>query len=170
LERVGRDDCLIGQDSGFELATVLWKGRYRKYVGIGEVRTAEILRDGACIGILAVEKSVRPDRYFAAGRCSRGRTRSSRVRARRCKRREQNCSAAERGNAASGVEKGAVEGIFLSDQADVMLIYCSAVPALQSEMPPLTSIKLPATLTVEPADGMIILDSKPVAFYASLLS
>jgi ABC-type molybdate transport system substrate-binding protein len=59
--------------------------------------------------------------------------------------------------------KGAVEGIFLSDQADVMLIYCSAVAALQSEIPSLTSIKLPATLAVEPADGMVILDSKPVA-------
>jgi molybdate transport system substrate-binding protein len=59
--------------------------------------------------------------------------------------------------------KGAVEGIFLSDQADVMLIYCSAVAALQSEMPTLTSIKLPATLTVEPAYGMVILDSKSVA-------
>jgi molybdate transport system substrate-binding protein len=59
--------------------------------------------------------------------------------------------------------KGAVEGIFLSDQADVMLIYCSAVAALQSEIPSLTSIKLPATLTVEPANGMVVLDSKPVA-------
>jgi molybdate transport system substrate-binding protein len=68
--------------------------------------------------------------------------------------------------------KGAVEGIFLSDQADVMLIYCSAVPALQSAMPSLTSIKLPATLTVEPADGMVILDSKPVAlrFVAFVMS
>ena len=68
--------------------------------------------------------------------------------------------------------KGAVEGIFLSNQADVMLIYCSAVPALQNEMPSLTSIKLPATLTVEPADGMIILDSKPVAlrFVAFVMS
>jgi molybdate transport system substrate-binding protein len=68
--------------------------------------------------------------------------------------------------------KGAVEGIFLSDQADVMLIYCSAVPALRSEMPALTSIKLPAALTVEPADGMVILDSKPVAlrFVAFVMS
>jgi ABC-type molybdate transport system substrate-binding protein len=68
--------------------------------------------------------------------------------------------------------KGAVEGIFLSDQADVMLIYCSAVAALQSEMPALTSIKLPATLTVEPAYGMVILDSKPVAlrFVAFVMS
>jgi molybdate transport system substrate-binding protein len=68
--------------------------------------------------------------------------------------------------------KGAVQGIFLSDQADVMLIYCSAVPALQSDMPFLTSIKLPASLAVEPADGMIILDYKPVAlrFVAFVMS
>ena len=68
--------------------------------------------------------------------------------------------------------KGAVEGIFLSDQADVMLIYCSAVAALQSEIPSLTSIKLPAALTVEPADGMVILNSKPVAlrFVAFVMS
>ena len=68
--------------------------------------------------------------------------------------------------------KGAVESIFFSDQADVMLIYCSAVPALQSAIPSLTSIKLPATLTVEPAYGMVILDSKPVAlrFVAFVMS
>ena len=68
--------------------------------------------------------------------------------------------------------KGAVEGIFLSDQADVMLIYCSAVQAIQRELPSLTSIKLPATLTVEPADGMVILNSKPVAlrFVAFVMS
>jgi len=68
--------------------------------------------------------------------------------------------------------KGAVEGIFLSDQADVMLIYCSAVEAIRREMPSLTSIKLPATLTVEPADGLVILDSKPVAlrFVAFVMS
>src|SRR6202161_2191147 len=68
--------------------------------------------------------------------------------------------------------KGAVEGIFFSDQADVMLIYCSAVPALQSAIPSLTSTKLPATLTVEPAYGMVILGSKPVAlrFVAFVMS
>jgi molybdenum ABC transporter molybdate-binding protein len=68
--------------------------------------------------------------------------------------------------------KGAVEGIFLSDQADVMLIYCSAIPALQSEIPSLTSIKLPSTLTVETANGMVILNGKPVAlrFVAFVMS
>jgi molybdate transport system substrate-binding protein len=68
--------------------------------------------------------------------------------------------------------KGPVEGIFASDAADVMLIYCSAVPAIQKEMPALTLVKLPTALTVEPVDGLIILDSKPVAlrFVAYVMS
>lgn len=68
--------------------------------------------------------------------------------------------------------KGAVEGIFLADQADVMLIYCSAVAAIQKEVPSLISIKLPPALTVQPADGLVILDSKPVAlrFVAFVMS
>jgi molybdate transport system substrate-binding protein len=68
--------------------------------------------------------------------------------------------------------RGAVEGIFLSDQADLMLIYCSAVAAVQKEVPPLVSIKLPPALTVQPADALVILDSKPVAlrFVAFVMS
>jgi molybdate transport system substrate-binding protein len=68
--------------------------------------------------------------------------------------------------------KGAVEGIFLSDQADVMLIYCSAVSTVQKEVPSLTAIKLPQALSVDPADGLIILNSKPVAlrFVAFVMS
>jgi ABC-type molybdate transport system substrate-binding protein len=68
--------------------------------------------------------------------------------------------------------KGAVEGIFLADQADVMLIYCSAVAAIQKEVPTLTSVKLPSALAVQPADGLVILDSKPVAlrFVAFVMS
>lgn len=68
--------------------------------------------------------------------------------------------------------KGAVEGIFLSDQADVMLIYCSAVTAIQKEVPTLTSLKLPPALAVQPADGLVILNSKPVAlrFVAFVMS
>jgi molybdate transport system substrate-binding protein len=59
--------------------------------------------------------------------------------------------------------KGPVEGIFLSDQADVMLIYCSAVAGVKREIPDLDSIELPAELSVEAAYGLIVLDSKPVA-------
>jgi molybdate transport system substrate-binding protein len=68
--------------------------------------------------------------------------------------------------------KGAVEGIFLSNQADVMLIYCSAVSAIQKEVPSLISMKLPSTVAVDPADGLIILNSKPVAlrFVAFVMS
>jgi molybdate transport system substrate-binding protein len=68
--------------------------------------------------------------------------------------------------------KGAVEGIFLADQADVMLIYCSAVTAIQKEVPTLTSLKLPPALAVQPADGLVILNSKPVAlrFVAFVMS
>jgi molybdate transport system substrate-binding protein len=68
--------------------------------------------------------------------------------------------------------KGAIEGIFLSKQADVMLIYCSAVAGIQKELPTLTSVKLPPNLSVQPADGLIILDDKPVAlrFVAYVMS
>src|ERR1700739_3563210 len=66
MKSVGGDDRLVGQDGGFVLATVVWEGWYRKYCGIGEVRAAEILRDGVYIGILAVEKSVGPDRYLVS--------------------------------------------------------------------------------------------------------
>ena len=68
--------------------------------------------------------------------------------------------------------KGAIEGIFLSKQAEVMLIYCSAVAAIQKGLPTLASIKLPPNLTVQPADGLIILDDKPVAlrFVAYVMS
>ena len=68
--------------------------------------------------------------------------------------------------------KGAIEGIFLSKQADVMPIYCSAVAGLQKEIPGLIAVKVPPSLTVQPADGLVILNSKPVAlrFVAYVMS
>lgn len=68
--------------------------------------------------------------------------------------------------------KGAIEGIFLSDAANLMFIYCSAVPAIQKQMPDLTSVKVPDELTVHPADGLIILNAKPVTlrFVAFVMS
>src|SRR6201996_3452941 len=68
--------------------------------------------------------------------------------------------------------KGAVEGIFLADQADVMMIYCSAIATIQKEVPTLASLKLPSALAVQPADGLVILNSKPVAlrFVAFVMS
>ena len=68
--------------------------------------------------------------------------------------------------------KGALEGIFLSGAANVMFIYCSAVPAIQKQMPDLTAVKVPDELTVHPADGLVIFNTKPVTlrFVAFLMS
>ena len=59
--------------------------------------------------------------------------------------------------------KGAVEGVFLADRADVMLGYCSGAPDVARLVPGLSVVPLPAELTVGPAYGMIVLDAKPVA-------
>jgi hypothetical protein len=58
--------------------------------------------------------------------------------------------------------KGAVEGIFLADQADVALAYCSGAPAVSREVSSLDIVPLPSELSVGPAYGMVLLDAKPV--------
>jgi hypothetical protein len=58
--------------------------------------------------------------------------------------------------------KGAVEGIFLADRADVALSYCSGAPAIVREVPGLAVVPLPAELSVGPSYGMVLLNTKPV--------
>jgi molybdate transport system substrate-binding protein len=58
--------------------------------------------------------------------------------------------------------KGAVEGIFLSDRADVALAYCSGAPAVIREIPGLAVVPLPPELSVGPAYGMVLLNPKPL--------
>jgi molybdate transport system substrate-binding protein len=58
--------------------------------------------------------------------------------------------------------KGAVEGIFLADRADVGLSYCSGAPAVVREVPGLAVVPLPAELSVGPAYGMVLLNTKPL--------
>jgi hypothetical protein len=58
--------------------------------------------------------------------------------------------------------KGAVEGIFLADQADVVLAYCSGSAAVVREIPGTSVVALPPELTVGPAYGMVLLNAKPV--------
>jgi molybdate transport system substrate-binding protein len=60
--------------------------------------------------------------------------------------------------------KGAVEGIFLAERADVAFCYCSGAADVVREVPGLVVVQLPAELAVGPAYGMIVLDSKPVAW------
>ena len=58
---------------------------------------------------------------------------------------------------------GAVEGIFLSNRADVMLGYCSGSGPLTREIPGLASVPLPPSLTVGPAYGLVVLSDHPLA-------
>ena len=58
--------------------------------------------------------------------------------------------------------KGAVEGVFIADKADVMLGYCSSAGVIRKELPDLVNVKLPAALAVGPAYGMVLLNAKPV--------
>jgi hypothetical protein len=59
--------------------------------------------------------------------------------------------------------RGAVQGVFLADRADVMLGYCSGAPEVVREVPGLTSIPLPPSLTVGPAYGLIVLSDHALA-------
>jgi hypothetical protein len=60
--------------------------------------------------------------------------------------------------------KGAVEGIFLANRADVALAYCSGAAGVVAEVPGLAVVPLPPELAVGPAYGMVALDAKPVAY------
>ncbi len=64
--------------------------------------------------------------------------------------------------------KGPLEGIFLADRADVVLGYCSGAPEVLHQVPGLTSVALPPDLTVGPAYGMVLLDTKPVTLRFAL--
>ena len=59
--------------------------------------------------------------------------------------------------------RGAVQGIFLTDRADVMIGYCSSAGPVAREIPDLTIVPLPPALTVGPAYGLIVLSDDPAA-------
>ncbi len=59
--------------------------------------------------------------------------------------------------------RGAVQGIFLADRADVMLGDCSSAQAVIRDMQGLASVPLPPSLTVGPAYGLIVLSDDPLA-------
>lgn len=59
--------------------------------------------------------------------------------------------------------RGVVQGIFLTDRADVMLGYCSSAGPVAREISDLTIVPLPPALTVGPAYGLIVLSDDPVA-------
>jgi molybdate transport system substrate-binding protein len=59
--------------------------------------------------------------------------------------------------------RGAVQGVFLADRADIMLGYCSGSQPVMREIPGLVSVALPPALTVGPAYGMVVLSDDTLA-------
>jgi len=59
--------------------------------------------------------------------------------------------------------RGAVQGIFLTNAADVMLGYCSSAEAVMQEVQGLANVPLPPELTVGPAYGLIVLSDHLLA-------
>ena len=58
--------------------------------------------------------------------------------------------------------KGAVEGVFVADKADVMLGYCSSGAPVQRAIPSLVNVPLPPSLSVAAAYGMVLMNDKPL--------
>jgi molybdate transport system substrate-binding protein len=63
---------------------------------------------------------------------------------------------------------GLAASIFLGNQADMMLSYCTGVPALLKEVPDVTSVPLPASLEVFPVNSLTVLASNPTAMRLAL--
>jgi ABC-type molybdate transport system substrate-binding protein len=59
--------------------------------------------------------------------------------------------------------RGAVQGIFLTHAADLMLGYCSSGDVVLRELPDLVNVALPPALTVGPAYGLVVLTDHPLA-------
>jgi len=58
--------------------------------------------------------------------------------------------------------KGAVEGVFLADRADVMLGYCSGSADVMRAVPDLVSVPVPSDLAGAPAYGMVLMNANPL--------
>ena len=58
---------------------------------------------------------------------------------------------------------GPVQGIFLAERADAVLVYCSVAAPVMREIPGVVSVALPPALSVGPAYGMIVLSDQPEA-------
>lgn len=64
--------------------------------------------------------------------------------------------------------KGQVEGVFLTNAADMMLGYCSSAETVQRSLPELVSVPLPPDISVGPAYGMVVLTDNPLAYRFAL--
>lgn len=69
-------------------------------------------------------------------------------------------------NAARGPDHFAT--LFATHRIDLLVTYCSGVPALEREDPGLTSLTVPARLDPYPVDGMAVLSDRPAVLRVAL--
>jgi ABC-type molybdate transport system substrate-binding protein len=65
--------------------------------------------------------------------------------------------------------QSAAAALFVSKQIDLSITYCSGWPALQKEVPGLTSLQVPPKLDPHPLYGIAVLSSRPQAMRVALL-
>jgi molybdate transport system substrate-binding protein len=64
--------------------------------------------------------------------------------------------------------QSASAALFVAKQVDMSITYCSAWPALEKEVPELTSLTVPPQLDPHPVDGIAILSNRPQAMRVAL--
>lgn len=69
-------------------------------------------------------------------------------------------------DAAAG--QSATAALFLGKKIDMSITYCSAWPALEKEVPELTSLVVPLQLDPHPIDGVAVLSDRPQAMRVAL--
>jgi molybdate transport system substrate-binding protein len=72
-------------------------------------------------------------------------------------------------SAAPAPGQSAAGALFASKQIDMSITYCSGWPALQKEVPGLTSLVVPPQLAPHPVYGMAVLSNRPQAMRVALL-
>jgi len=72
-------------------------------------------------------------------------------------------------NAAPAPGQSAYGALFASGQIDMSITYCSGWPALQKEVPGLTSLEVPPKLDPHPLYGIAVLSNRPQALRVALL-
>ncbi len=72
-------------------------------------------------------------------------------------------------NATPEPGQSAYGALFASKQIDMAITYCSGWPALQKEVPGLTSLEVPPKLDPHPLYGIAVLSSRPQAMRVALL-
>jgi molybdate transport system substrate-binding protein len=64
--------------------------------------------------------------------------------------------------------QSAAAALFLAKQIDMSITYCSGWPALEKEVPDLTSLVVPPQLDPHPVDGVAVLSNRPQAMHVAL--